>query len=128
MAYNGWKNYETWNVALWIDNEYGMYQQRQEMAQSAYDDADGDMDEAKSKLADALKDWIEEMNPIASDNSPFTDLLGAALGEVDWYEIAENFLEDVEKKEPDDEDDEEDEPDDDRIRQALGMPNASEQD
>lgn len=26
MAYNGWKNYETWNVALWLGNDYGLYQ------------------------------------------------------------------------------------------------------
>jgi len=25
MSYNGWKNYETWNVALWIGNDEGMY-------------------------------------------------------------------------------------------------------
>lgn len=25
-SYNGWKNYETWNVALWIQNDEGMYQ------------------------------------------------------------------------------------------------------
>ena len=24
-TYNGWSNYETWNVALWIQNEYGFY-------------------------------------------------------------------------------------------------------
>ena len=23
--YNGWTNYETWNVALWLQNDYGFY-------------------------------------------------------------------------------------------------------
>lgn len=24
-TYNGWKNWETWNVALWLQNEYPIY-------------------------------------------------------------------------------------------------------
>ena len=25
QEYNGWTNYETWNVALWLDNDYESY-------------------------------------------------------------------------------------------------------
>ena len=25
QTYEGWKNYETWNCALWINNEYALY-------------------------------------------------------------------------------------------------------
>ena len=24
-TYNGWSNYETWNVALWLQNEFSFY-------------------------------------------------------------------------------------------------------
>ncbi len=76
--YNGWANYETWNVALWIDNEPGSYEERCRMARRAASPAD---------LAGYLKAWVEEMAPDLGA-SMFSDLLSAALSEVDWYEIA----------------------------------------
>ena len=24
-TYNGWSNYETWNVAVWLQNDFGFY-------------------------------------------------------------------------------------------------------
>ena len=51
------------------------------------------VDEAKKfTLADRLKEFVEEANPLADQATMFTDLLNAALSEVDWHEIAEAFL------------------------------------
>ena len=40
--YNGWKNYETWNVALWIGNEEGSYNYWRERSQECWDNASAD--------------------------------------------------------------------------------------
>jgi hypothetical protein len=91
MAYNGWKNYETWNVALWLDNDQGT---QTEMADLAYRYRD-----EPSELAKAIEDFVDEMRPDLGA-SMFADLLGAALDEVDWHEIAEHYLADLEEEEP----------------------------
>jgi hypothetical protein len=37
-TYNGWKNYETWNVILWLDNDEGFYSLVQEFGNRTYED------------------------------------------------------------------------------------------
>jgi hypothetical protein len=98
-TYNGWTNYETWAVKLWIDNEQGSYSYWEEAAQEILDDTDTDdtreerKREAVGELAGRLKDEHNEAMPELGA-SIWSDLLGAALSEVDWYEIAEALLDD----------------------------------
>lgn len=89
--YNGWTNYETWAVKLWIDNDQGSQEYWLEMAQSIR--ADRSNIESITVLADVLKDQHEEyaMEKLP-DAGVFSDLLAAALGSVNWREIAGNLI------------------------------------
>jgi hypothetical protein len=80
--YNGWSNYETWVVALWLDNEEGSYNYWNEVAEGldVYD------------LSKRLEEEFEEFNPVEA-TGVYSDLLTHALGRVDWYEIAEHLKE-----------------------------------
>jgi hypothetical protein len=96
-SYNGYTNYETWNVGLWIDNEQGSYNYVYSLASECFEDAEEDRYNSKEenaiiKLAEQIKNYVEEMNPLTDDTSLFSGLLNAALGEVDWYDIAETWI------------------------------------
>ena len=99
-TYNGWRNYETWAVALWIDNEQETQEQALEMARNAVDAAgmaEGEPypPEPRHILADTLKTWVsDELLPDLGATLA-ADLLGAAVSEVDWREIAEHYLADL---------------------------------
>lgn len=111
--YNGWSNYETWNVALWIDNEEGSYRHWRDQVCEALE-AEQDRDDAVNTVSKALRAEIEDQMPEL--NGCYSDLLSAALSEVNWYEIAENWVDDyisehpevLESEDDEDEDDEED--------------------
>jgi hypothetical protein len=97
--YNGWTNYETWCVKLWLDNDQETYNYWYDMAMEAWHDNDKELEPAAHVLRKQLKDEINEANPLAEDASMFSDLLSAALSEVNWYEIAETYLEDLDEDE-----------------------------
>lgn len=102
--YNGWYNYETWLVNLWITNDSGSDSYWRSTAQEAYDRADGDSCFTKEEnsaldLAKVLEEQIEEESPTTGMADLYADLLNAALSEVNWHEIAEHFIEDCKKEE-----------------------------
>lgn len=111
-TYNGWTNYETWAVALWIDNERGNYDYWREEAREHRKAAPTCSQvingiwtaeqAAKFNLADQLKEEIRDNAP-DTEASMYTDLLRGALDEVNWNEIAGNWLSDLEDIEEEEE-------------------------
>lgn len=97
-TYNGWTNYETWAVKLWLDNEQHTQEYWGERAKELLRDPRlSDIltveQTARYDLADELKRSHEEDAPTIG--GVFADLLGAALSGVDWSEIAQSLLDDA---------------------------------
>ena len=86
--YNGWTNYETWNVKLWGAD--GMDEYWQERANNGL---------SARELANEMKDYYQENSPLADEASMYADLLGAALDNANWYEIAQSYIDEVETEE-----------------------------
>lgn len=92
-TYNGWTNYETWAVNLWMSNDQGSSEYWEEQAREVLEREDFDKDSAKSDLADMIQEQHDETQPAV--DGVFSDLLNAAMSEVNWYEIAEHYIDDI---------------------------------
>jgi hypothetical protein len=105
-TYNGYKNYETWLVALWIDNDEGSSDMWRECAENMLQESTlvddltthavtkDEMWKAKKDLASSLESSFDENQPKLEGF--WADLLNSALCEVDWFDVAENLLSSVE--------------------------------
>ena len=85
--YNGWKNYETWLVNLWIDND-GAAEHWRERAEEVRDTYD---------LSCEMQQFYTELAETEIPASGvFADLFNSALREVSWYDIAEHYISELE--------------------------------
>jgi len=107
-TYNGWRNYETSCVALWLDNEAGTHRFWREQAKKHQGNSE-EREQVKNEIwtqeeaavfyfSNQIKVAIQTSNPLADLPSLYNDLLTSAIGEVCFEEIAENWLSDLERE------------------------------
>lgn len=102
-GYNGWSNYPTWAVNLWLSNDEPLYRETQELVSAPVDLLGAESSyvyvepERRRRIvaADRLKHWVREDLAPDLGASFAADLLGYALDEVEWLELAEAWLEDA---------------------------------
>jgi hypothetical protein len=83
-TYNGWTNYATWRVNLEIFDS--MEPQDLDLDPDQLDSVD------LSDLSDSMKDYAEQMIEQGSQDGLAKDYALAFLGDVNWYEIAEMWV------------------------------------
>ena len=79
---NGWKNHATWLINVWTDG----------------DDEIARISQASGNRYDrtqALKEYVTEyyLERATDKASLMSDLLSSALCDVDWYELADKYIE-----------------------------------
>ena len=95
--YNGWTNYETWNVKLWIESDPNS----QEMVQDFEREQQHDENLYEYQKDVSLQDYVwalfeGEAKLPQLTTGPFADLLNAAWQQVDWKSIREHIDEEIE--------------------------------
>ncbi len=72
-TYNGWTNYETWNVALWLGNDEGLYNLARGWARHGYKSLSHQLVEAWGQFTPDGVDWqdndldIDELNEMLNE-------------------------------------------------------------
>ena len=92
--YNGWANYETWCVNLWLTNEQSSYNEFREMAQEFEKEQMYELGKAiKERVEDETGEILENFSSGSPYQGMISDVFRASLSLVDWEEIAKGFKE-----------------------------------
>ena len=104
--YNGWSNYETWNFKLWLDNDESVHNYIingiKKIKAIGYD---AEAYEVSNFLRSYIDDNMPNLNvstkgqsvhgSMSDKNGFYSDILNMALRDINTYEIAESYLEDI---------------------------------
>ena len=75
-TYNGWRNYETWRIALEYFDSYNPFEYETDI----------------SDLAKLLSEYVCEHLEMDCNNQTTLSYAMSFIEAVDWYEIAENMI------------------------------------
>ena len=101
--YNGFRNRETWLVNLWIANDEGLHNEVDSMIAESLRKAIYKSTKKCSKdrflaertiysLASKIREFLQEHVPVS--DGLYGDLLGNALAEVDYDQLADLYVRD----------------------------------
>lgn len=106
----GYRNYETSSIALWLKNDRKLYDQCRAVALTVISDEEvtsrAEKEDERSPelvMADWLQQFVEtklqvdrrESRASTDEERMFVSLAQAALGDVNWFELAEEWISDV---------------------------------
>ena len=81
MSFNGWSNKETWLVNVWLG-----------------DDLQAHKDEGEALTADYIEAIVDDMAAeLECDNGLLSDLLNTAMGEINYWELEQHYIEEQEQ-------------------------------
>ena len=86
--YNGWSNHSTWMVNLWFDNFD--FTEDLEMFERCETN-----DDVNDVIAEYISVTVDEYIELYNREGFILDVIQSTLNEVDYHEIAEQYLQDV---------------------------------
>ena len=86
--YNGWNNYETWLCNMWFDNFD--FTEDLEMFERCETN-----DDVNDVIAEYIESTVDEYVELYNREGFLLDVIQSTLNEVDYHEIAEQYLQDV---------------------------------
>jgi hypothetical protein len=80
--YNGWSNWQTWNVLLWLNNDEGLYMATQDFARFPH-----------RHTPDRVRRFVQELMPYGTPDMKTPE----DMDWVNWEEVASTFQDDYDE-------------------------------